>query len=463
MMEPAARSFPPDFAWGIATSAFQIEGSPQADGKGESIWDRFVGEPGRVLDGSTGETACDHYRRWEADVALMARLGVTAYRFSLAWTRVLPFGTGTVNAPGLSFYDRLVDALLDVGITPYATLYHWDLPQALEELGGWRNRATVEAFVEYADVVSSALGDRVANWITQNEPWVTSFVGHRDGQFAPGGASFRDALTVAHHLLLSHGRAVPVLRANSRGASVGIALDCRPATPATDRPADELAQRHFDGFRNRWFFDPIFGKGYPADMKAAYRSQGHYSSSELPFVKPGDMAEIAVPIDFLGLNYYTSLAIRAGGEQTEDTGVAGGAPAPEGYTEMGWPITPAALTTFLDRINDEYAPPAIVISENGASYSDGPDAGGVVADDRRIRYLKRHLEAVADAIAAGVPVTGYLAWSLLDNLEWTSGYTQRFGLVWVDHDTQERIPKNSFYWYRDFIRSHKSQDPGPKP
>jgi beta-glucosidase len=461
-MEASPTPFPPGFAWGVATSAYQIEGSSQADGKGESIWDRFVREPGRILDGSTGDVACDHYRRWEEDVALMAWLGVNAYRFSIAWTRVLPSGTGAVNAAGVSFYDHLVDALLEAGIAPYVTLYHWDLPQALEELGGWRNRATVEAFVEYADVVSAALGDRVVNWITQNEPWVTSFAGHRDGDFAPGGTSFSEALTVGHHLLLSHGRAVPVLRSNSPGAAVGIAIDCRPSTPATSRPEDVAAQRHFDGFRNRWFFDPVFGKGYPADMKAAYRSQGHFAGTEPPFVQPGDMADIAVPIDFLGLNYYTSLAVRAGGEQTEDTGVPAGAPAPEGYTEMGWPITPAALTAFLVRIQKEYAPAAVVISENGASYSDGPDAGGVVADDRRIRYLSRHIKAMADAMAAGVPVTGYLVWSLLDNLEWTSGYRQRFGLVWVDHDTQERIPKNSYFWYRDLISSRKSQDRSPR-
>lgn len=450
-MEASPRPFPPGFSWGVATSAYQIEGSPRADGKGESIWDRFAHEPGRILGGDTGDVACDHYRRWEADISLMVRLGIDAYRFSIAWTRVLPAGAGTVNPAGLAFYDRLVDALLEAGIAPYVTLYHWDLPQALEEQGGWRNRTTVDAFVGYADVVSQALGDRVKNWTTHNEPWVTAFVGHRDGMFAPGGTDFGDALTVAHHLLLSHGRAVPVIRSNSADASVGIALDCRPATPATDRPADVSAQRHFDGFRNRWFFDPVFGKGYPADMVSAYRSQGHYETRQPPFVESGDLAEIAVPIDFLGLNYYTSLAVRAGGEESEDTGVAPGAPAPEGYTEMGWPITPAALTSFLGRVREEYAPPAIMVTENGASYSDEPDSDGVVADDRRIRYIGRHVEAIREAIAAGVPVTGYFVWSLLDNLEWSSGFSQRFGLVWVDHETQERIPKQSFEWYRDLI------------
>lgn len=451
-MEASSRPFPADFAWGVATSAFQIEGAPTADGKGESIWDRFTHQPGRILDGSTGDVACDHYNRWEEDVALMAELGVNAYRFSIAWTRVLPEGTGKVNEAGLGFYDRLVDGLLEAGIDPFVTLYHWDLPQALEAQGGWRSRDTVDAFVAYAGVVSAALGDRVENWITHNEPWVSAFPGHSEGVFAPGRTSFSEALTVGHHLLLSHGRAVPVIRANSPGSSVGIAIDCRPAMPATDK--DVAAYKHFDGFRNRWFFDPVFGKGYPSDIVAAYHEAGHFGPSRLAFVAAGDMAEIATPIDFLGVNYYTSLAIRAGKEESEATGVPSGAPAPEGYTEMGWPITPAALTSYLSHLHKEYAPPAIIISENGASYSDGPNVEGEIADERRVRYLSRHIDAVASARAAGVPVTGYFAWSLLDNLEWSSGFTQRFGLVWVDHETQQRIPKQSFWWYRGLIAAN---------
>jgi beta-glucosidase len=450
-MEPAINPLPPDFAWGVATSAYQIEGAAEADGKGESIWDRFVQVPGRVRDGSSGAVACDHYHRWDQDVALMAQLGVNAYRFSIAWTRVLPEGIGTVNRSGLAFYDRLVDALLEHGIDPYVTLYHWDLPQALQDAGGWQSRSTVEAFEQYADVVSRALGDRVGNWITHNEPWVTAFVGHRDGVFPPGHSDFAEALTVAHHLLLSHGRAMPVIRSNSPGSSVGIALDCRPAVPATDRAADRAAQRHFDGFRNRWFFDPVFGKGYPSDMLVAYRTRGYLGSGTPAFIAPGDMALIAAPLDFVGINYYTSLAVRAGEEESEATGIPAGSPAPEGYTEMGWPITPGALTAFLARVAREYSPPALIISENGASYSNGPDSSGVIADDRRIRYLRRHVDAVAEAVAAGIPVSGYFVWSLLDNLEWTYGFAQRFGLVWVDPDTQERIPKQSFEWYRRLI------------
>lgn len=451
-MEASPRPFPSDFAWGVATSAYQIEGAATADGKGESIWDRFTHEPGRILDGSTGDVACGHYHRSEEDIALMAELGVTAYRFSIAWTRVLPEGTGTVNEAGLGFYDRLVDGLLAAGIAPFVTLYHWDLPQALEDRGGWRSRDTVDAFVAYAEVVSAALGDRVENWITHNEPWVSAFAGHRDGFFAPGRTSFSEALTVGHHLLLSHGKAVPVIRTNSPASSVGIALDCRPSMPATN--ADVAADRHFDGFRNRWFFDPVFGKGYPADMVAAYHEAGYFGPSRLPFVVPGDMAEIAAPIDFLGVNYYTSLAIRAGREDSEDTGVPRGAPAPEGYTEMGWPITPDVLTSYLSHLSEKYRPEAIIITENGASYSDGPDASGVVADERRVRYLSRHVGAVAAARAAGVPVSGYFAWSLLDNFEWSSGFTQRFGLVWVNFETQQRTPKQSYWWYRDLIAAN---------
>ncbi|MBT8215239.1 MAG: beta-glucosidase [Acidimicrobiia bacterium] len=442
---------PSDFAWGVATSAYQIEGSPRADGAGESIWDRFAVQPGTILNGDSGETACDHYRRWEEDVELMAELGVGAYRFSVAWTRILPDGAGEVNRAGLTFYERLVDALRDAGIEPYVTLYHWDLPQRLEEAGGWRNRETAGAFVEYARVVSEVLGDRVTRWMTHNEPWVTAFAGHRDGVFAPGRTDFGEALAVGHHVLLSHGLAVPVIRQNVPGASVGIALDCRPAVPATRDPADVAAQRHFDGFRNRWFFDPVFGKGYPSDMMKAYRARGYLPAKSAPWLQSGDLELIAEPIDFVGINYYTSIAVRAGEEESEDTGVPHGSPAPEGYTEMGWPITPGELTRFLERVHETYEPPMILITENGASYSDGPDEAGVIADDRRIRYLERHIGAVAQAAATGVPVAGYFVWSLLDNLEWASGFSQRFGLVWVDHATQQRVPKNSFHWYRQLI------------
>jgi beta-glucosidase len=443
-------SFPPDFAWGTATSAYQIEGG-RTDGKGESIWDRFAATADHMPD--TGDVACDHYNRWREDVALMAELGVNAYRFSLAWTRLLPDGDGEVSKEGIAFYSDLVDELLANGITPWVTLYHWDLPQALQDRGGWPERATVDAFVRYAEVAAEALGDRVSHWITHNEPWVAAMIGHQTGRFAPGMADWGAALATSHHLLLSHGRATQVLREADPDAEVGIALDCRVVRPASDDPADVAACRHFDGFRNRWFFDPVFGRGYPEDVVEAYRERGRLPAEGIPFVHDGDLEEIAAPIDFLGLNYYTSLTISAGADEDEETGVPRSENPPPGHTEMGWPITPGALTEFLQRLHADYAPPRIVITENGASYSDGPDAEGRVRDDRRIAYLREHLAAVADAIEAGVPVGGYFVWSLMDNLEWTSGYSQRFGLIWVDHTTQERILKDSARWYGDVARA----------
>jgi beta-glucosidase len=440
-----------DFVWGVATSAYQIEGSPRADGAGESIWDRFVTLPGTILHGEDGQVACDHYRRLAEDVRLMADLGVDGYRFSIAWTRVLPDGDGPVNPAGLGFYDRLVDELLAAGITPYPTLYHWDLPQSLQDRGGWPARDTAHAFAAYASVVGEALGDRVTTWMTHNEPWVSTYVGHLYGVFAPGLQDWGAALAAGHHILLSHGLAVEALRAAIPRARVGIALDCRPCAPASDDPADVAAARHFDGFRNRWFFDPVFGRGYPDDVLDTFRTRGRFAGDLPDAVQPGDLDTIAAPTDFVGLNYYTALEIREGADETEDTGVAPGTRAPEGYTEMGWPNRPEALTAFLQRIHAEYAPASIFITENGASYGDGPDATGRIADVRRIAYLRDHLAAVDAARATGVPVEGYFLWSLLDNFEWTSGYSQRFGIVWVDHATGRRLPKDSYHWYRDQI------------
>ena len=433
-----------DFVWGVATSAYQIEGG--AAGRGESIWDRFSHTPGRVVDGSNGDDAIDHIHRWREDIAIMADLGVSAYRLSTAWTRVLPEGTGEVNQSGVDFYDRLIDELLSAGIAPWVTLYHWDLPQALKELGGWPMRSTVDAFAEYTDVVTGRLGDRVKNWITINEPWVAAFLGYRDGIHAPGRRNWGDALTAAHNMLLAHGRAVPVVRANASDANVGIALDCRPSSPASDHVRDVYAQRHFDGFRNRWFFDPVFGRGYPEDIVDAYRLRGRFEHPT--FDLPGDQDEISAPIDFLGLNYYTSIRVFAGSDEADDPERPPGPNQPLGFTEMGWKNTPQALTEYLQLLDREYAPKQIVITENGASYSEGPDGD----DAERIKYLRSHIGAVAAAIDRGVPVAGYFVWSLLDNFEWGLGYTQRFGLVWVDRQTLNRTPKKSYYWYRDRIR-----------
>ena len=451
-----AIAWPESFQWGAATSAYQIEGAPAEDGKGESIWDRFAHRPGTTFRGETGDIACDHYHRWQEDIALMANLGITAYRFSIAWTRIVPDGTGDPNPAGLDFYSRLIDELLAAGIDPWVSLYHWDLPQALEAGGGWRNRATVDAFVHYADVVTSALGDRVKHWTTHNEPWVVSFVGHLEGVHAPGLTAWEAALATGHHLLLSHGRAVPVIRANAPGSQVGIALDCRPSKPASNTPADLTAQRHFDGFRNRWFFDPVFGRGYPQDMVDSYRALGRFESERPPFEQPGDSEEIGVPIDFLGINYYTSLAVAAGREETEATGVEPGSSPPPGFTEMGWEITPQALTDFLVRVNEEYRPGRVIITENGASFGDSPGSDDAIHDTRRIDYIRRHLAAVRAAIDQGVPVDGYFVWSLLDNFEWSLGYSQRFGLIWVDHATGERIPKDSYHWYAQEIAANRT-------
>ncbi|HUO46226.1 MAG TPA: GH1 family beta-glucosidase [Acidimicrobiia bacterium] len=435
---------PPDFHWGVSTSAYQIEGG-RTDGKGDSIWDT-LSDSGGLPD--RGDVTCDHYHRWEEDVELMAELGIDAYRFSLAWTRLLPDGTGSVNQKGIEFYGRLIDSLLEHGITPWVTLFHWDLPQALQDRGGWSVRETASAFAEYAGIVGEVFGDRVKNWITHNEPWVATMLGHVEGIFAPGVKDWNLALRAGHHILLSHGLAVERLRSSNPEFSIGIALDCRPSFPASDREKDVAANRHFDGFRNRWFFDPVFGRGYPADIVEAYQARGRLPG--LDFIAEDDLATIAAPIDFLGLNYYTSIAIAAGGEESEDTGVPPGANPPEGYTEMGWAITPEALTGFLGRVEQEYSPATIVITENGASYSDGPEAGRI-ADHRRIEYLEAHIRAVEEAVAARVSVSGYFVWSLLDNLEWTSGFSQRFGLVHVDHATGTRTPKDSFDWYRRLI------------
>ena len=337
------------------------------------------------------------------------------------------------------------------GITPWLTLYHWDLPQALEDRGGWLNRETVDAFVRYADVVSTALGSRVKNWITHNEPWVAAHLGYGTGVFAPGIADAGAALTAGHHLLLSHGRAVPVIRANSINSRVGIAIDCRPSQPASTEPADIATNQAHDGFRNRWFFDPVFGKGYPVDIVALVDQRGWFDDPGLPFLRSGDLDKMAEPIDFLGLNYYTSVRIRAGDEDGMGVVLPEGPDQPEGYTEMGWEITPTALTDYLLHLSEVYAPASIVVTENGASFSDGPDQNGVVGDMRRISYLDSHVRACAEARDAGVPLDGYFVWSLLDNLEWVSGFQQRFGIVWVDHATGRRVPKESYRWYRRVI------------
>ncbi len=442
----------PGFSWGVGTSAYQIEGAWDAGGKGESIWDRFTHARGLTPN---GDVACDHFHRLEDDLDLLSSLGVSAYRFSTAWTRVLPTGTGAINPTGLDFYDRLIDGLLRRGVEPWLTLYHWDLPQALQDKGGWTSRDAVSWFSEYASVMVERFGDRVGSWITINEPWVSSFLGHDDGVFAPGLTDRSAAIAAAHHQLLAHGAAVPIIRDHVSGARVGVALDCRPAHPASPSQEDLDAVRHFDGFRNRWFFDPIFGKGYPDDVRASYSARDLWPRG---LVHDGDMATIAAPIDFCGVNYYTSIRIDTSTREHDHSEGRIGAPAQDGFTEMGWKIDPSAFGNFLRRVAKEWSPQSIIVTENGASFSDKPRSDGRIHDDRRIAYLENHIAEVDQARADGVPVDGYFVWSLLDNLEWVSGYDQRFGLVYVDHTTQERIIKDSGYWYRDRIKHATTPD-----
>jgi beta-glucosidase len=445
-----ADSFPSDFVWGAATAAYQIEGAWDEDGKGESIWDRFSHTSGRIANGDTGDVACDHYHRWRRDVGLMEELGLEAYRFSISWPRVLPEGRGRANLAGLDFYSRLVDALLEASIEPFVTLYHWDLPQALQDKGGWPARQTAEAFVEYADLATRRLGDRVKHWMTLNEPFVAAFLGHLEGLHAPGSSDLGEALASAHHLLLAHGWSAPVVRTNVPRAQVGIALNLGGQTPASASVVDRAAAWQRDGVVNRWFLDPLSARGYPADIVDHY---GH----AMGFVQPGDMEAIAAPLDFLGVNYYTRTIVR-GTDSVEVGDVPGTAPANPERTDMGWEVYPEGLYETLGRLHFDYRFPSLYVTENGAAYSDRIDPDGSVQDPRRIAYLMGHFGAAARAIAAGVPLRGYFVWSLLDNFEWGDGYSKRFGLVYVDYPTQERVLKSSAHWYGRVIAANAVVD-----
>jgi beta-glucosidase len=451
---PGVKTFPSGFVWGSATSAYQIEGAANEDGRGESIWDRFAKAPAseaRIKDGSNGDVACDHYHLWPSDIALIKELGHAAYRFSVAWPRIFPSGRGPKNEMGLDFYSRLVDGLLDAGIAPYLTLYHWDLPQALQDDGGWKNRATAEAFAEFAHVVSERLGDRVKYWITHNEPWCASMVSNHKGVHAPGIRDGSVAVAGSHHLLLSHGLAVPIIRGNSPGAEVGITLNLSPVVPASPSAPDADAARHYDGYMNRWFLDPIFRGEYPADMVHDYVEKGYLPAAGLSgLVRDGDMRAIAAATDFLGVNYYNRAVVRS--EAVPDAeNLARTVFVDDERTDIGWEVYPEGMCETLTRVHREYRPAKIFITENGASYSDGPDESGRVMDTKRVRFLRDHLLAVHRAIELGVPVKGYFAWSLMDNYEWDQGYSQRFGITWVDYETQRRIPKDSAHWYRRTI------------
>jgi beta-glucosidase len=437
-----AERFPADFTWGFAASAYQIEGAVSEDGRGPSIWDTFSRQPGATANGDTGDVACDHYHRYRDDVGLMAELGATAYRFSVSWPRVMPVGTGAVNRRGLDFYQRLVDALLEAGVQPMLNLFHWDLPQALQERGGFANPEVVGWFTDYSALIAGQLGDRVADWMTFNEPGVFAFLAHADGIHAPGMRHWPTAMRVADNQLRAHATAVAAIRAAVPGARIGIAIDVNQAVPASDSDRDRLAAAQWSSARDGWFLDPLFGRGYPKLGLAAHQAAGHLEGVDLAAPPAGDL-------DYLGLNYYRRETVRANSDQPFDWDVA--PPPGVELTEMGWHVAPDGLRDVLLQLHREYAPPEIVISENGAAYDDMVGADGRVRDTARTSYLARHIAAAAEALEAGVPLRGYYVWSLLDNFEWSYGYTKRFGAVHVDFATQKRTVKNSGHWYENLI------------
>ncbi|RZJ09197.1 MAG: beta-glucosidase [Rubrivivax sp.] len=441
---PHPGDFPPGFRFGAATSAYQIEGAVAEDGRGQSWWDTFAHTPGRIADGTTGDVACDHYHRWQDDLDLMKALNLQAYRFSLAWPRVLPEGRGRLNPAGLDFYERLVDGLLARGITPYVTLYHWDLPQPLADEGGWQVRSTADAFAEFAQHAMRRLGDRVARWATLNEPRCCAYVGHLEGRHAPGlKGDFPATLKASHHLLLAHGRAMQALRAERPDAQLGIVLDVKPYTVAAPGAEHEAAVRRADGVFNRWFFDPIFKGHYPEDIAADY-------AAFMPPIEPGDMALISQPIDHLGINYYTRGHVLNAPELPYPHAAEQMVPGAH-YSAMVWEDWPEGLHRMLTRIHREYAPKAVYVAENGAAEPDVIDSDGRCRDPARTNYLAGHLQACARALADGVPLDAYITWSFMDNMEWGRGYVPRLGLVHVDYATQRRTPKDSALAYRDFI------------
>jgi beta-glucosidase len=465
LLDPVAGVFPPGFRWGIATAAYQIEGAATEDGRGPSIWDTFAAVPGHIADGSDGLVACDHYHRWSEDLDLLDWLGVGAYRFSLSWPRILPGGGSRVESRGLDFYDRLVDGLLARGIDPVVTLYHWDLPQPLEDLGGWAERDTAWRFADLAMAAHGRLGDRVSSWITLNEPWCSAFLGYASGIHAPGRREPFAALRATHHLLLGHGLAVAALRESGTSAEVGITLNLYPVHAASGDPTDVDAARRLDGMQNRIFLDPVLRGSYPADVLDDLTARGF----NLDHIKPDDLGIIAAPIDVLGVNYYSSFRVRS----------ANGPDAPPQnrfhlpwvgcddvefvsqhlpLTHMDWEVDPDGLRAMLVRLHRDYDCPPIVITENGAAYRDHPGSTGEVDDPERIEFVESHLRAALTAIGEGAPLRGYFLWSLLDNLEWAWGYSRRFGVVHVDFATQQRTPKSSAYRYREIVAAN---GPGP--
>lgn len=435
--------FPEDFYWGAATAAYQIEGAWNEGGRGQSIWDTYAHAPGNIRNGDNGDIACDSYHRYEEDIAYMKELGLRTYRFSISWSRVFPNGTGELNKEGLAYYHRLVDKLLENGIEPFCTLYHWDLPQTLQDIGGWKNRETIEAFTQYSEIMFQSFQGKIKYWTTFNEPWCVSFKAHYIGDLAPGEKNLQSALDVAHHLMIAHGRTVKLFRKLGVPGQIGYAPNVSWRTPFSPKQEDVDACRRRIGWMVEWFMDPLFKGEYPEFMAAAFEAAGAKVE-----IQHGDMEDINQPIDFLGINYYTGSL----GRYQKGNGLFDLEDIDEGYerTDFNWPIYPEGLYKVLVHITDRYGPIPIYITENGACY-DGNPVQGKVQDTKRIAYLSKHLTQLNRAIEAGVSVKGYFAWSLLDNFEWADGYSRRFGLIHVDFNTLKRTPKDSFFWYKKVI------------
>lgn len=440
---------PADFCWGAATSSYQIEGAVDEDGRTPSIWDTFAATPGRVANGEDGAVAIDHYHRWRDDLDLMTELGLNAYRFSVAWPRVQPDGAGTGNAAGIGFYDRLVDGLLERGITPWVTLYHWDLPEALEQAGGWPQRETAERFADYTTIIAEAVGDRVKHWITLNEPWCSAFLGYASGIHAPGRTDPGEAVAASHHLLLGHGLAVQRLREIVPDAQVGVTVNLYPVSPVDDSGRHDDAVRRIDGLMNRWFLDPLLKGGYPKDVLADLAPV-----TDAAFIQDGDTATIAQPLNFLGINYYTRHVVGAGlwpGTAGARFQLENGLPR----TATGWDVDPDGLIDILSQVQRDYPPIPVYLTENGGAFDDEV-VDGTVHDTDRIDFIESHLASLVTMRERGMDVRGYFAWSLMDNFEWADGYDKRFGIVHVDYETQVRTPKDSARWYAELIRRHRA-------
>ena len=454
--------FTENFLWGTATASYQVEGAVDEDGRGPSIWDTFSHTPGKVYRGDTGDIACDQYHRIEDDLDIMADLGLKAYRFSAAWPRIQPVGSGAANQKGLDYYRRLVDGLRQRSIEPMLTLYHWDLPQALEDKGGWTSRETSERFAEYASVVYEALADSVSFWITLNEPWVSAWLGYGIGVHAPGHKDVSKALAATHHLLLGHGLALETMRsAGHDDNQLGITLNLSAVRPASEDAVDADAARRVVGNANRLYLDPLFRASYPEDMIEHYRAE-----SDFAFVRDRDLERISAPIDFFGVNYYFRHTVVDGGQRSElatamrFSDLNATTVLPEGVetTAMGWPVEADGLTELLVRLHEEYVDVPIYVTENGRAVYDYVDPEGEVDDEERVTYLDAHFRAAHDAMQQGVDLRGYMVWSLLDNFEWAEGYSKRFGIIFVDYGTQRRIPKTSASWYRDVIERNGLPD-----